>query len=412
MSHSIVAAPAPKETRLGPTELLIEAVVPSALTPQLRTEWDELFDAQSGVANPFCAPEWVLGWYETFTAPRDRVLLFVRSSGVLVGVAPFFRDNVTVKGIKVAGRLQLVGSGQGGSLLELPQILSAPGQERAVLRIVVAETLLNDEYSGRNGWAEVAVSRAQGWFEGEWVARTGRPVAFFRQQISRACVVIPLAGSWESTKTTLKRNVKESLRRSKNRIAKDGRPWSVVRHTTTIDDSVVDRFFDLHQSRAEQEAAVQHGDAFADPRRRHLLRSILPELGRKGRATIFELWLGGRVVASQLVLHAPGLSYIHSSGFSADVWELGPVTHLQGEAISQAADRGEQWVNMSPGPNVAKLRWSERIDAHDDFAYGCGGRGLQVRYGAFAALQGVSQARHAVALNQTVHEPAALSPGR
>ena len=120
----------------------------------------------------------------------------------------------------MAKRLQLVGAGQGGSLLELPQILAAPGQEREVLREIVTTTLAAD--TGAH-WMETSVTPAMAWFEPQWVKGTDRPFAFHRHQLSRASVIVPLDGAWLTTRSGLKRNVKESLRRSKNRIAKDGR---------------------------------------------------------------------------------------------------------------------------------------------------------------------------------------------
>lgn len=362
-----------------------------------RPAWDALFDAQQGIANPFCAPEWVQNWYEFFTEPEDRFLFTVRDGDRLIAVAPFFRSSVTAGRMTIAKRLQLVGSGQGGSLLELPQILAAPGREREALRAVVTSTITAD--TGGH-WLETSVTPSMTWFDPSWVINTGRPVAFHRHQLSRACVVIPLLGSWSDTRTALKRNVKESLRRSKNRLAKDGRAWSLRQHTDTLDASVVERFLDLHRNRAEHEqsSASTHPDAYSDPTRREFMRTVLPSLGIRGRARILELELGNEVVASQLVLHAPGLTYIHSSGFNADVWNLGPVTFLQGEAIAAAADRGERWINMSPGPHVAKLRWSERLDVHHDFAYGAGSRSLRWRYTAFASGQTRAQINHAIVM--------------
>jgi CelD/BcsL family acetyltransferase involved in cellulose biosynthesis len=398
-SHSTLAATTTAPAKRS-GDLLIETVSPAELSAPDRAAWDGLFESQHGPANPFCAPEWVLGWYSAFTVAEDQLLLFIRSGERLVGVAPFFRSRVRVGGATLIGRLQLAGAGQGGSLLELPQVLAAPGLERAVLRLVVAETMLNKELTGSGLWAEIQIPRSQGWFEPEWAARTGHPVSFQRQVGSQACVMLPLAGSWEATKSGLKRNVKESLRRSRNRLAKDGRPWSVQRRTVDLDEAVVDRFLGLHQRRAEQKVANRHGDAFADPARRQFLRSLLPALGSRQRASILELTLDGEVVASQLVLHAPQLTYIHSSGFRADVWDLGPVTFLQGIAISDAADRGEDWINLSPGPNVAKLRWSEQVDVYDDFSYGSGGRWLHLRYAAFSVAQTLSKVAHAVRVNR------------
>ena len=381
---SITSRPAGTRVELTPLARLAGAE---------RPQWDALFEAQRGVSNPFCAPEWVEAWFETFTAAEDRFIYTVRDGDQLKGVAPFFCSRVAAGRATVAKRLQLVGAGQGGSLLELPQILAAPGQEREVLRETVTTTLAAD--TGAH-WVETSVTPAMAWFEPQWVKGTERPFAFHRHQLSRASVIVPLDGAWLTTRSGLKRNVKESLRRSKNRIAKDGRPWAVHSHTDTLDREVVSRFLDLHRSRAVQDQSTSHHpDAFSDPARRVMMRAVLPALGRQGRACILELELGGRIVAAQLVLHAPGLTYIHSSGFTADVWDLGPVTFLQGEAISAAADRGERWINMSPGPNVAKLRWSESLDVHHDFAFGAGGRALRWRYSAFTVAQARSQVSHA-----------------
>jgi CelD/BcsL family acetyltransferase involved in cellulose biosynthesis len=376
-------------------DVSVEEIDVATLSGSELQAWDELFAAQTGIANPFCAPPWVTHWYEEFTKPVQRRLIWVRSGERLIGVAPFFRSSVGGNRVPLAHRLQLVGAGQGSSLLELPQILAAPGFERTVLRSVVAATI-GDDHRRSTGWAEVSVPNP-GWFEPEW-AVTDRDVSFYRQQLCRACVVLPLAGSWEATRSSLKRNIKESLRRSRNRLTKSGKPWLVRLLTDEMDRCGVDRFLGLHQQRAEQDVDVRHPDAFADSRRREFLRELLPVLGKGGLASIYELELDGDVVAAQLVLHAPGVSYIHSSGFRADVWELGPVTHLQGEAIKDAADRGEAWVNMSPGPNVAKLRWSEQVDVHTDFAYGSGSKSLRWRYGLFAAAQSAAQVKHAVAL--------------
>lgn len=362
-------------------------------------EWDALYRQQTGLANPFCAPEWVSTWYRHFTRGEpEQCLLMMRQNNQLVGVAPFFRSCVRVKGPRVANRLQLVGSGQGGSLLELPQILTAPGHERAVLRAVVEKASGGKPMSDPKSWVEVSIGRDQGWFEPQWINDSGQPAAFFRHQLVRACVVFPLGESWAQTRSGLKRNVKESLRRSRNRLVKDGRPYSIRHLTSDLDESAVNRFFDLHRQRAGQEDREAHGDAFAEGPRRDFLRDLLPALGDAGRARILELQLGDEVVAAQLILHGPGTSYVHSSGFLASVWNLGPVTFLQEDAFRHACESGERWVNMSPGPNLAKMRWSEQVAVYDDFAFGFGPRSLLWRYSLFAAGQAYTQVTHAAAM--------------
>ncbi len=126
-------------------------------------------------------------------------------------------------------------------------------------------------------WSEVTVPTAQGWFEPEWAYSTGEPVAFHRAQLARACVVLPLGGSWEATRGSLKRNLKESLRRSRNRLAKDGRPYEVVAYIHDLDEAAVERFLTLHRQRSQHEASVTHADAYAD--HAHLTNDFRTVLG-------------------------------------------------------------------------------------------------------------------------------------
>ena len=370
-----------------------------------RAAWDRLFEAQDALANPFCAPEWVETWYTHFTRPSQRHLLTVWRGDELVGVAPFYRDRVALGPAGVAHRLTLAGAGQGGSVLESPQVLTAPGLAREVVRAVVEETISVPEGEGVD-WSEIAIPTGAGWFEPEWSYSTGQPVAFYRSQMVRASVVLPVDGGWEATRAGFKRNLKESLRRSRNRIAKDGRTWTVVPRTEDLDVHAVERLLDLHHRRSAHGASVQHADAYASPARQAFLRDLLPRLGARGRATLLELHVDDEVVAVQLALRAPGVTYFHSSGVDPSVWALSPVTYLQEHLVREAAESGARWVNFSPGPNVAKLRWSEQIDTHHDFAYGSGGPSLRWKYSAFAAGQALSQVNHAVSVSTAHAAPA------
>jgi CelD/BcsL family acetyltransferase involved in cellulose biosynthesis len=372
--------------------------VDSLTDPQL-AEWSRLFDRQQRPANPFLAPGWVVPWYITYVPAPERLLLFVRDapSGALIGVAPFYRQRLRVAGVPVAHRLSMVGGGLSDSPLELPGLLTSHEHSRRVVREVAAATL---KLAG--SWSVLTLSPAQCWFEPEWVHRTGGAGSFVEAHRPRACVILHLGRTWEETRSGLKRNVKESIRRSHNRLRKQDLPWRVVpRSGDDLDGAAVDRFLRLHRARANSAiSSVQHHDAYADERHRQFLRGALPDLARQGLVTLFELELDGRVVASQLALHGPGISYVHSSGFEPEVWDLGAVTVLHTSVIQHAVSRGDDVVNFSPGPNVSKLRWSEELWVANDFAYGAGSRDLRVRYALFSAAstlrKHVSQPRKAL----------------
>lgn len=370
-------------------------------------EWRALFAAQPGPANPFLHPAWILGWLRAYDA--EPVIHLVRrdDTGELVGIAPHWIQPVAMGPLRMGRRLLPVGSGF-STPLEIAGLLAAPEFTRDVTRSVVAATL--DETT--TDWQELSLAGDRGWFEPEWVFGRDR-VAFGEHVRSRACVILPLADTWAQTRSGLKRNVKESVRRSTNRLAKLAEPTEVRIVTgEALDRGVIDRFLDLHRSRSEHDGSgIDHHDAYADPRHRELLRIVLPQVAREGLASIVELWIAGRVVAAQLALRAPGTSYVHSSGFDPAVWALGPTTLLQSEVIRSAIEHGDRVVNFSPGPSVSKLRWSEQLWTSNDFAYGCGGRSLGVRYGAFTTLRSLRSSANAIRFAGRQRVAGSESPG-
>ncbi|GAB7189599.1 hypothetical protein NUM3379_03050 [Kineococcus sp. NUM-3379] len=358
-------------------------------------EWTALHQRQGFPANPFCSPLWVRAWYRSFVPdPTLRHLLFVRdTTGALVGVAPLYTD-VVGRGPLRARRLTLVASGR-HTPMELPQVLTAPGTARQVHADVVAHCL-----QAPADWTELTLDRDQAWFEPAWVQSSTAPVPFYGHHRVRACVILPLEGTWEQLKSSRKRNLKESLRRGRNRLEKSGLPWEVrTLAGADLDEAAIDRFFALHSQRSTFGGSTStHGDAYADTRIRAFLRGLLPELAAAGEASIIELRVGGVVAATQLALHAARCSYVHSSGMDPDYWDYSPVTLLQAQVVIDAIGRGDEVVNFSPGPNVAKMRWSERMHVLDDFTFATADVASGVRYAAFTQLSSFNQWRRGVAI--------------
>ncbi|WP_432565285.1 GNAT family N-acetyltransferase [Kineococcus sp. SYSU DK003] len=375
------------------TGYAVERVDTTTLTAEQRGEWDGLHGRQTGVGNPFCSPDWVLEWYRSYVPDASRRhLLWVRDgAGALAGVAPMYEQVVGPRRLPLGRRVVPVGYGQ-STALELPQVLTTDRQARDVHQAVV-------RWSRDAGadWAEVSIARDQAWFEPGWVEDTTAEAPHYSHRAARACVVLPLSGSWEELR--LKRNLKESLRRSRNRLTKSGRDWHVrTLEGTEVDETAVRRFFALHSARAGFEGtSSSHPDAYADATRRDLLLRLIPRLADAKEASLVELVVDGEVVAVQLALHAAGSSYVHSSGLNPDYWEFSAVTLLQAEVVRSAIARGDRFVNFSPGPNVAKMRWSERMHVVDDFAYATGSRASGLRFLAFSQLSAAKQYRHAVA---------------
>ena len=368
----------------------VTALSAALVDRELMAAWRRLYAAQPAPSNPFLAPAWVLGWYDRYVRPQDQVLLVVRRPGApgpdgVVAIAPMHLHRSGVGPLPIARRLLPVGAGIGPNALEIPGLLCAPETAGQVLRALATACLKVPAH-----WAEIALTPEQGWFDRDWAAPPSAAMAFGEPVRPRACVVLPLQPTWEATRAGLKRNIKESIRRSANRLKKDGRPWHVVRRSSDLDEESVERFLRLHSARSAASTTNRHHpDAYRDDQSRQLMLDVLPELGRHGGASMFELYLDGDQVASQLALHAPGTSYVHSSGFREDTWALGVITHLQAELVRHAIDRGDTVVNFSPGPNVSKTRWSESLWITQEFAFGAGPRTLIGRHAVFTALSAV-----------------------
>ncbi|MCA0438673.1 MAG: GNAT family N-acetyltransferase [Actinobacteria bacterium] len=370
--------------------------------------WDELFAAQEGLANPFCAPEWPLAWCSAWSRPDLCMVVLIRDGTRLVGVAPLHRQTYAVRGRTIATRMMLAGAGPGGRNLELPQVLTWPGHARPVLRALIAE-LLTGELSHLCDWAELSIPIADGWFESEWAYDTGHEHAFFHHLATRPSCVVSFADTWEATRSRMGRNIKESMRRSRNRLAKSRYEVAVVEfgaHGQTLDVAAVDRFLDLHLRRAEHAAGVRHIDNFSHPSEQASMRALLPQLGERGRASLLELRLDGATVAAQLLLHAPRTIYVHSSGLLGEHWELGPVTHLQAEALQLAHARGDRWANFSPGVNVSKMRWGAAVVPANDFAFGAGTRRDVWRFELYVGMKARAAVRGSMYLTGRNNAPA------
>lgn len=380
--------PAPKAlARVG--SLVVVAVPPDQLTSEQADTWDRLHEQQPTPSNPFLARAWVVEWYAKFTRAEDRLILLVHQDrgadgrGDLVAIAPMHIHRPRLGPVRLAKRLLPAGAGLGQLAYEIPGMLARTDQSSQAVRAVVAACLELPV-----DWSELALTPEQGWFDSQWSGGSDADMAFGEFVRPRACVILPLADTWEATRSGLKRNIKESIRRSANRLKKDPRGVEVVRRGADLDTATVERFLSLHQARSSLSRSTQrhHPDAYADDRNRRLMVDVLPQLGQEGHASMFELYLDGEHVASQLALHSVGTSYVHSSGFREDTWELGVITHLQAELIRYAVERGDTVVNFSPGPNVSKTRWSEELWVTHEFAFGAGPRTLTPRFAAFQML--------------------------
>jgi CelD/BcsL family acetyltransferase involved in cellulose biosynthesis len=321
---------------------------------RLLPEWRELFVA-AGTANPFAHPDWVLPWAKHFVPSGAAEIVAVHSGDRLVAVAPFYRVARRFFGVLSASRLRLVGDGRDDLVTELVEVLAMPELRRRALRAVIEH--LHDEPGW--DWIELAVTPDQGWLEPNMVTpeRGSHVMNFYTD----SAVVVPLPPSRDELPRHLKRNVKESIRRARNRLARDGHDWDVVELTEGKDlEHGLDELVRMHRLRARMDIRVKHPDRLALGVQEQFVREATHAMARGGRASIFLLCVDGAPAAVQLVLRANDSAYLSISGYEPNWWDFGVMTLLTAEVLGAAAERGEGTVNLSLGPDNAKLRWSER----------------------------------------------------
>ena len=332
---------------------------------RLEPEWLDLF-ARSGTRNPFAHPACVRAWLQHF-APRadQRVIVTARFEGKLVAVAPFAVRKHGSKRFH-ARSLELIGAGaaQADRFTEMTEILVAREKRRKTLRALLHHLTLEQPTDW--DWLVVTLPPDQGWFEDDWL-----PAGWLRRgarALHRATlpfVVMPLPSTWGEL--PLKHNMKEAIRRSKNRLAAGAAPPEVLFAEGAEAGVAIARLQELHSRRATVVDHRAHDDYFANDATARFARDGALALAAVGNGTVAELSVGGATIAARLVLHANDALFLSYSGVDPEQWRLGAPTFLIAASIRRAIEQGDKLVNLSLIPDSAKLRWSEQLELHNEF---------------------------------------------
>jgi CelD/BcsL family acetyltransferase involved in cellulose biosynthesis len=333
----------------------------------LLDEWTELFD-RAECRNPFARPDFLIPWLRAFVADGDLRVTTIRDDrGVLAAVAPFYRQRVRLlPGVHVT-KLELPGCGQHSQLPELAEILTLPAGRRALLRQVIEHLLA----TGGWDWIELSLTPTQGWFEPQWIPQqpAGQGNMVMHRGV-RSCVVLPVGSGADALFGSLKRNIKESLRRARNRLARAGLEWSVEvidRPGDELERAVGD-LVRLHHARSRMPGHLTHMDYLGEAGDPEFLAEVVQPLAASGHLEANVLRVGEDTAAVLLTFRAGRATYFWLSGLDPAFWDYGCMTLLQADCIRRAASDGQAVVNLSVGPAPSKLRWSEDLEHWQDFS--------------------------------------------
>jgi CelD/BcsL family acetyltransferase involved in cellulose biosynthesis len=386
-SFEVIVEPTTQRVRVGENGLVIEAAAsatatpPSAFGPRARDlevalerieseealdrlgpEWQRLAERAAG-GFPFRTFEWHRAWWihlrARSTCVRDTLALVAARSarGELVGVAPFMRTERPAWGPLRIRSLEFLGADR--NVTELRGMICAPGWDGAVA------SALQDHLAARAGTWDVVCWRGLRVGSDAHAVISGAPRAWIRD--ANPNYLLPLPRTWEELRASRRRNLKESLRKCYNSLRRGGHTFTVAVAADEADVmAALERFFALHRARAALTGTVRHPDVFAAPRARAFLTDACGRLARRGIVRVFELRIGGAVVATRLGFVAGDTLHLYFSGYDPAWRRYSVMTTCVAEAVKWAIQQRLSYVNLSNSTDVAKLRWSpERVDLSD-----------------------------------------------
>lgn len=346
---------------------------------ELRKELATLhWDASPG--SPFEHPAWIETWAKYYVPKDGLECVAVRDHAVecsLIGFAPLYRRHLRVAGLG-ATCIQPLGTGHRQALTEVVQVLSLPERSSEVIRSVVRHL---EALKGWN-WAQLSLGPTQGWLVPQWFDDYAG--VMIRHTKTRPCVVFDgLPSDTHGLRARLKRNVRESIRRSRNRSARLGGLTFRCASDVAQVDAVMPKLVQLHRMRSRMPGKVEHADILGGMESAFLTEAVR-RLAGHGLARVHLAEHGGDPVAAQLVLSDARTDYLSVSGVDPDYWNLSLNTMLIFNALEEAISLGRTALNLSTGPGVAKNRWSSTISTYHDFTIVRSDRLSRWLYGAFA----------------------------
>ena len=348
---------------MGKPDIHTIALRDFASIEKTRYEWVDLInEARTGC--PFVHPEWAIAWARHFVDECDLEFLAFRegsADGKLVGIAPLYRKLYSSLGFGAVA-LVPIGTGRSEAITEVMQVLISTDRTQEVMREMVQHIGDSADWD----WGQLPVAPSHGWPVPQWLGTSSPSV--LRHDKTKACLVFEdLPDTPELLAPRLKRNLKESLRRTRNRSAKLGGVELGCADDRESVGRVLPHLFALHRARSRMPGKVVHPDVVSGEVE-VFLSEVVPRMADGGLARVHFAERDGRPIAAQLVLSDGYGDYASISGFDPDYWDLGLNTMLIYEALVAAIVGGRDRVNLSAGPNIAKGRWTSKIECYQEFS--------------------------------------------
>lgn len=343
---------------------------PAAVEP-IVGEWDRLAVA-AGL--PYCTPAWLMAWWRNVAPPEASLrVIAAREGGRLVGIAPFFQAPWRLG----LSKWSLLATDLSSRIEPLAEPEAVQEIAEAVACFVPPPARIDlDGVPVGSAWPEALGSAGP----------AGRPAWHFRKPGVPAPVV-PLTGGtadeWLGTRSS---NFRQQMRRAQRKLVKDGGAFRVAGSAEEIERDLV-HFGRLHNARWDWRGGSSALPSGALEMLAEAGRALGPE-----RFQLVSLEMEGRVINSQLFLSAGSEISYWNGGFDAEFASYKPSLAGLVEAIRMALEQGCTRLDLGPGAQEYKDRFTDQKD--EVVWQSLIPRGP--RYGLARALYGPAQARQEV----------------
>ncbi len=339
--------------------LVVERIESLEALRALEPEWRSL-EERAQLALPFLTFDWVTAWWKHFSEdkPTLRDSVFSRAvrspSGELIAVAPMMLSERPGFGPLRMREVHFFGADP--NVTELRGRLCVADAEVQVHQALLDDLLTCSDRWDWVRWSGIAAGRSPETLLDETARMRWRP------NISN--FVLPLKSTWEEQRSTLRRNIKESLRKCYNAPLRDHHAieFQVVSSADGI-RAALPEFFRLHRARAEAPGMVMHPDVFHAKASSDFLVDVCDRFAARRMTRVFQLLVDGQVIASRIGFAVNDSMYLYYSGFDPAWSKYSVSTRVTAEAIKYAIAEGYAEANLSTGNDISKTRWGpqERV---------------------------------------------------
>jgi CelD/BcsL family acetyltransferase involved in cellulose biosynthesis len=269
-------------------------------------------------------------------------------AGRLVAVAPLMRTSAPGIGPPLLRMLQFFGVDP--ALTEIRGVICTPEDQVPVIQALIQHFSVR-----RHEWDVFRWAGLRQPFDAYCA-----PQAFMARE-SLPDFVLDLPKSWNELRLNVSSNMRKNLRKCYEVLDRDG--FTIGLRMTQRPDGVeaaTERFLTLHAARADAVGMISHPDKFGRTRERGFLADYLRGAADRGELRIFELEIGGVVVASRVAFLIGYDLYLYFAGYDPAWKKYSVMTVLMTEVLKWSLAHGVERVNLSTGRDQSKERWKPR----------------------------------------------------